>query len=325
MRRVTRMLSSRLVVACVCLACACSLPAAPEAWVCKLPDGSIDVEARVDGWHLLVNIPRGSDPSFSLGYPGGGGIRGVIRDMDEAAPPPVPAPGVTLSPGECARLLYAIDVGCGLLSYERATMAPLLARLRAAPAPGPGVADMQALTVPMGTLSAEDAEWLRDVLMPVVGCYQHEHERQSMLTRLRAIIDRAAIPAPGVTPTQRVLDEVAAERVRQDATWGEQNHPSLDRVLLERPGGCTPERMAEEYEIPTEERARFLLAAAVTRGSPSWAGILVEEISESVKAGVRSDAACRAELVQVAAVAVAWIECIDRRAAVPAPGRAEEA
>ena len=182
------------------------------------------------------------------------------------------------------------------------------------PVPAPGV-----------VLSAEDVEWLRDVLMPVVGCYQHEHERQSMLTRLRAIIDRAAIPAPGVTPTQRVLDEVAAERVRQDATWGEQNHPSLDRVLLERPGGCTPERMAEEYEIPTEERARFLLAAAVTRGSPSWAGILVEEISESVKAGVRSDAACRAELVQVAAVAVAWIECIDRRAAVPAPGRAEEA
>lgn len=41
---------------------------------------------------------------------------------------------------------------------------------------------------------------------------------------------------------EMILGEIAAERVRQDARWGEQNHPNVDRVLTGRPTGCRVER-----------------------------------------------------------------------------------
>lgn len=109
-----------------------------------------------------------------------------------------------------------------------------------------------------------------------------------------------------------VLGEIADERQRQDAKWGEQNHPSLDIVLLNRPGGCTPERMAEQYEIPSEARAKFLCQTNAERGTCTYAHILIEEVAEAIAAGVTSEDALRTELVQTAAVVVAWIEKIDR-------------
>lgn len=75
-----------------------------------------------------------------------------------------------------------------------------------------------------------------------------------------------------------VLNEVAAERDRQDAKWGEQNHDL-----------------------------------------PVWITVLAEEIGEAAQEVLAARAGerpamlrCRAELVQVAAVAVAAIEYIDR-------------
>jgi NTP pyrophosphatase (non-canonical NTP hydrolase) len=84
-----------------------------------------------------------------------------------------------------------------------------------------------------------------------------------------------------------VLFEVETERMRQDAKWGEQNH-----------------------------------------SNELWMAILTEEVGEAAQALLDSrykvvnparytpdvDAHLREELVQVAAVAVAWIEAIDRRA-----------
>lgn len=97
-------------------------------------------------------------------------------------------------------------------------------------------------------------------------------------------------------PTERVLSAVLAERMRQDEKWGEQHHPNhpawtgVWSSLIER-----LERGArEELEI-----------------APSWGPILLEEVGEALRAG--DDAALRQELVQVAAVAVAWIEALDRR------------
>jgi NTP pyrophosphatase (non-canonical NTP hydrolase) len=81
-----------------------------------------------------------------------------------------------------------------------------------------------------------------------------------------------------MTKTTLILGEVAEERISQDAKWGEQNH--LDFV---------------------------------------WCAILGEEVGEVANAileGTFSDAPLahvRDELVQVAAVAVAWVEAIDRR------------
>ncbi len=113
--------------------------------------------------------------------------------------------------------------------------------------------------------------------------------------------------------TTIVLEEVARERRRQDAKWGEQNHPSVDPVLSGRSGGCTPERLCKHYEIPTEARAKYLCDTEHHAGVGTYASIAVEEMSEAVSAP--DDVARRKELVQLAAVVVGWIECIDRRQA----------
>jgi hypothetical protein len=115
--------------------------------------------------------------------------------------------------------------------------------------------------------------------------------------------------------TADILDEIGTERRAQDRKWGEQNHPDVDTVLMGRPGGCTPQRMAEEYGIPTATRARTDCNGRHRRGDGTWADILVEEVGEAIEAAVlHGEQGLRAELVQVAAVAAAWVECIDRRA-----------
>lgn len=71
-----------------------------------------------------------------------------------------------------------------------------------------------------------------------------------------------------------VLDEVRMERKRQDGKWGEQNHHPV-----------------------------------------YWIGVLAEELGEAAKASIEFRwAAMRMELVHTAAVAVAMIEALDRRA-----------
>jgi hypothetical protein len=71
-----------------------------------------------------------------------------------------------------------------------------------------------------------------------------------------------------------IYNLIAAERELQDDKWGEQNHPDL-----------------------------------------YWLGVLMEEAGEAAKAIIESgsDAALWGELIQIAAVAVAWLECIERR------------
>lgn len=73
--------------------------------------------------------------------------------------------------------------------------------------------------------------------------------------------------------TAAALIEVTQERARQTRKWGEQNHDN--------------------------ER---------------WLAILAEEFGEIAKEVVEGDEEQQLpELIQLAAVAVAWIECIDRR------------
>lgn len=116
--------------------------------------------------------------------------------------------------------------------------------------------------------------------------------------------------------TLNILAEVAGERARQVAKWGRQDIPSVDAALSARDGGCEAERMASEYEIPGEHRAKFLCENAFAMARGTFAHIAIEEVSEAVCAP--DDQARRAELVQCAAVFVAWIEAIDRRAAARA-------
>jgi NTP pyrophosphatase (non-canonical NTP hydrolase) len=75
-----------------------------------------------------------------------------------------------------------------------------------------------------------------------------------------------------LTPTNQVLIEVAGERMRQEVKWGQQDH-----------------------------------------GAHGWLPILTEEFGEVGKAMCENDPVnLREELIQVAAVAAAWVECIDR-------------
>lgn len=92
--------------------------------------------------------------------------------------------------------------------------------------------------------------------------------------------------------------EVNVERDRQEAKWGQQNHPNGDV----RPSD-------------DNKRAALYAKARCQKNTPeqdNWRDIMDEEITEAYECS--NDADLRKELVQVAAVAVAWIEAIDRRA-----------
>lgn len=104
-----------------------------------------------------------------------------------------------------------------------------------------------------------------------------------------------------------ILEEIRNERVKQELKWGEQNHPILDPVLVSR----NPVRMCQEYEIPSEDRARQMCELHANRGDLTYMHILIEEVSEAASCG-GDIGSLRKELIQVAAVTVAMIESLDR-------------
>jgi hypothetical protein len=111
-------------------------------------------------------------------------------------------------------------------------------------------------------------------------------------------------------PVHTVLQDIADERRRQDAKWGEQNH-------LDGTGPTT--RILKSTDINLDLRTGSELAwimrtrcdAAESTGQ-TWRNILLEEVFEALAEA--DPAALRGELVQVAAVATSWVEAIDRRA-----------
>lgn len=102
--------------------------------------------------------------------------------------------------------------------------------------------------------------------------------------------------------TDDVLDDVWAERAKQDKRWGVQSHADT--------GGHTPEMLAEFYDTRATYHKR-LNDERVKAGCLGWDGVLLEEVYEALAETDPEDR--REELVQVAAVAVAMIEHIDRR------------
>lgn len=123
----------------------------------------------------------------------------------------------------------------------------------------------------------------------------------------------------------RVFGDVALERLNQMRKWGVQRHPSIDphtqRTAAHFKAAKVPDThigytAAMHHEMPTAGRARSICEAADRDGRLSWTHILLEEFAEAVEAvalyGDESDEA-RAEVVQTAAVAVAWLESLDAR------------
>lgn len=102
--------------------------------------------------------------------------------------------------------------------------------------------------------------------------------------------------------TLAVLGEVRSERAAQDAKWGEQNHP-------DGTGG----RAARIAAV----NARSACQEAAERGAVTWMHILREEVREAF--AEEDQGRLREELAQVAAVAVGWIEHIDRRSGKTTP------
>lgn len=72
-------------------------------------------------------------------------------------------------------------------------------------------------------------------------------------------------------------------------------------------------------DLITEERGRQDAKWGANRNlrNVEWLTILMEEIGEVAKAMLEDQNHVRHELIQVAAVAVAWLECIDRRGHCP--------
>lgn len=94
--------------------------------------------------------------------------------------------------------------------------------------------------------------------------------------------------------------EVLRERERQHELWGEQNH-------ADGTGGAVYEAYAKE--------AREACDFHADNGTLTWDKILLEEVLEAF--AETDPVTLREELIQVAAVAVSWIEAIDRRTDVP--------
>lgn len=89
--------------------------------------------------------------------------------------------------------------------------------------------------------------------------------------------------------------DIVRERLRQLDKWGPQEHPD-----------GTGEHLAQ-----FADKMRAAADRAAAEGKITWRDILAEETFEAF---AESDPArLRSELVQVAAVAVAWIEDIDNR------------
>lgn len=110
---------------------------------------------------------------------------------------------------------------------------------------------------------------------------------------LDALLDHVAANLP---PSYNVLMEVAFERIRQDAQWGRQDHP-------DGTGNKTQQDHAKF--------ARKWCDDAFGAGYGTWDDILTKAVAGAE--GERDRARLRAELLKVAAVAVAWIEALDRR------------
>ena len=107
-----------------------------------------------------------------------------------------------------------------------------------------------------------------------------------------------------------ILVEISEERDRQDAKWGEQNHP--DGTGINWVDTITP---AFGWKEDAAEHAATLAKKGTDRaanlGRLTFMHILLEEVAEAL--AETDPKLLRAELIQVAAVATQWVEAIDRR------------
>lgn len=133
-----------------------------------------------------------------------------------------------------------------------------------------------------------------------------------------SIVDGPGHDAPLLLRAPRQLADVLAavvtERARQDAKWGADRtqpdaHAGIDNYEWDRRHGAT-----HMLGILSAKMYRSMVEASARRGELSWSEILMEEVAEAAEeGGVGNLALLYVELIQVAAVAVAWAEDVKRR------------
>jgi hypothetical protein len=112
---------------------------------------------------------------------------------------------------------------------------------------------------------------------------------------------------------EAIFQQVADERRRQDAKWGQQSHPNGSG-----PDGLILGSTEVNLDLRTGEELANIFRARCDRnhrnGCGDWIDILLEEIFEAF---AESDPArLRTELIQCMAVIEAWVEDIDRKSAL---------
>lgn len=136
--------------------------------------------------------------------------------------------------------------------------------------------------------------------------------RAHYLPKTRTACPNSQQPAPGheyeiPLEVSLIHGEVEKERQRQLELWGEQNHP-------DGTGAHLYTKIVGETEITwgdLERLAKRRVQRGVRDRTLTWLDIMLEEMAESFAEG--DPAKLRVELIQVAAVAIQWIETIDRR------------
>lgn len=125
-----------------------------------------------------------------------------------------------------------------------------------------------------------------------------DSEAEMFKTTTREDHERSLLDVRQRIHQNAILRDIAGERDHQDRKWGVQKHPDGTD------DGCEAKNRADA--------ARYVADTKVGRNELTWWDILREEVFE---AGAEVDRTkLRAELVQVAAVCVAWVEDIDSRA-----------
>ena len=111
----------------------------------------------------------------------------------------------------------------------------------------------------------------------------------------------------GRNQVNEILELIRQERERQIRKWGQQDHADL-------PPSQRPEWIHEVRLIERTDLLRAHYEVADEQGDMNWAMIPLEEVGEAIdEAKAGSDFDLRNELIQVAAVAAAWAEAIERR------------
>lgn len=137
---------------------------------------------------------------------------------------------------------------------------------------------------------------------PLRDAYQ---EVLDMAAYIRQAIYEEENPDEASEELTAFLQRIVKERANQERKWGIQNHRSFAK------GVKTTVRLARYYKIPAPDEAKELYEKRAKSGRVSWMDILLEEVTELMESS--DDDELIEELIQVAAVAIAWAQCVARR------------